>query len=398
MSLNSSKLPVMNLGELMNRFTLQWTVLFGLALASFPMESYASENKIALVIGNGQYTHAGPLKHPGDDASAMAEKLQNKGFKVTAKKNLTLKEMHSALDSFSAAKKDSILIFYYAGHAMQIEGKNYFLPVDFNPDNLQFLQNSGKGLKEIISTQALNMTRVLSIMENSHPKLMILILDACRNNDLGLDVRGGLAEVHANPGTLFAYAAKPGGVAYDGGGEHSLYTDSLLKYMDMTCVSLNDMLNTVGKTVYEKTKAIISKHHLQREPQQPWVSHSPMTSFSFSGCRNWEELENLLNRFKTAFERENLTGVKKVVDLNYKQESYINEIFDTFHDIEIQTSHPNLKSPGFATAKAKINAAVNSAGNLVTPPTQWGSLYLQLRKDGEHWGKMKLEWGLDHER
>ena len=358
----------------------------------------ASDNKLAVVIGNSSYTHADPLEHPVNDAAAMAAKLSRLGFHVTLKKNLNHQEMHDVIDKLASAPRGTILVFYYAGHAMQIEGNNYFLPVDFQPEIRSFSKHADKSLGELVGAQALNMREVLSAMERSRPELKILILDACRDNAFGLDVTGGLAEVDAGPGTLFAYAAMPGGVAYDGGGSNSIYTGSLLKYIDMSCVSLNDMLNMVGKDVFEKTRAIIRKNRLRKTPQQPWVSHSPMTSFSFGGCSNWEAIEDLLNSFSSAFERKDLAALRRVVTLSSRQESHVKQIFESFHDIELKTSHPDIKSPEFATARARIVSLVNVAGNVVFPPTTWGNLNLKIRKVGGQWRDVKLEWGLDHDK
>ena len=61
--------------------------------------SAATEQRIALVIGNGAYS-AGPLKNPVNDATAMAYQLQKLGFTVILKKNANLRGMEDALTDF----------------------------------------------------------------------------------------------------------------------------------------------------------------------------------------------------------------------------------------------------------------------------------------------------------
>lgn len=90
----------------------------------------SGEQRVALVIGNSQYKDS-PLPNPVNDARAIAKALIDAGFKVTKKENAGQKEMQIALRDFGdALKNGGVGLFYYAGHGMQVKGRNFLVPVD----------------------------------------------------------------------------------------------------------------------------------------------------------------------------------------------------------------------------------------------------------------------------
>ena len=97
---------------------------------------YVASKKLALVIGNSQYEHSAPLRNPRNDARAMASTLRDLDFEVISVADVTKAEMENALKKFSARLKDmEVALFYYAGHGMQMKGKNYLIPVDAKYEN-----------------------------------------------------------------------------------------------------------------------------------------------------------------------------------------------------------------------------------------------------------------------
>jgi uncharacterized caspase-like protein len=89
-----------------------------------------SGKRVALVVGNGKYSTA-PLKNPVNDARAMARSLQELGFEVTLRENSGLRDLALAVRKFgSAITPGSAAVFYFAGHGMQVRGRNYLVPVD----------------------------------------------------------------------------------------------------------------------------------------------------------------------------------------------------------------------------------------------------------------------------
>lgn len=113
----------------MRRLELQ-VLLAVLLLAAVTTQSLA-ESRVALVIGNSAYAHAGALANPANDAGDVAAALERLGFKVITEKNVTKSAMDNAFRRFARAMRDAdAALFFYAGHGMQFQGVNYLMPVD----------------------------------------------------------------------------------------------------------------------------------------------------------------------------------------------------------------------------------------------------------------------------
>ena len=206
----------------------------------------ATEQRIALVIGNGAYS-SGPLKNPVNDATDMATALKRAGFTVTLKKNANLQEMVEAIEAFgNNLKRGGVGLFYYAGHGVQVSSVNYLLPV------------SSKINKESdVRFQAVDAGRVLAEMENANNGLNIVILDACRDNPFGKSFRSssrGLAIVaNAPSGTFISYSTGAGQVASDGEGKNSPYTRALLENIGKPGLTINKVFMNVRSKVKKET-------------------------------------------------------------------------------------------------------------------------------------------------
>ncbi len=88
--------------------------------------------RLALVIGNGAYTKAPPLKNPPNDARDMAATLRTLGFDVTSGINTNQRDMKRLIREFGQKLKTGggSGLFYYAGHGVQSSGRNYLIPVE----------------------------------------------------------------------------------------------------------------------------------------------------------------------------------------------------------------------------------------------------------------------------
>ncbi len=179
-----------------------------------------TETRIALVIGNSDYSIS-PLTNPVNDARAMSRALLKAGFKVNQYENLGQKAMKQAIAKFGRQLSSyNVALFYYAGHGVQIKGRNYLIPVKVN---IQYESD--------IEIETVDLASVLSKMGGSDNHLNLVILDACRNNPFASNVRSlnqGLAFTSAPSGTLIAYATAPGEVAADGEGDYGVYTSYLI--------------------------------------------------------------------------------------------------------------------------------------------------------------------------
>src|SRR5690349_3974804 len=86
--------------------------------------------RTALIIGNGDYTNARKLANPANDATDMAKSLTDLGFEVISGTNLSLKAMRDKVRDFGDQLKANggVGLFYYAGHGIQVAGRNYLIP------------------------------------------------------------------------------------------------------------------------------------------------------------------------------------------------------------------------------------------------------------------------------
>ena len=221
------------------------------------------ERRIALVIGNGEYKDA-PLLNPINDARAIAQALSRSGFRVTQKENVGRAEMQVALREFGdALKGGGVGLFYFAGHGMQVKGRNFLIPVDANIER-----------EDEVAYSSLDANQVLDKMESANNRLNIVILDACRNNPFARSFHSsstGLAQMEAPVGTLVAFATAPGSVASDGSGQNGLYTQHLLRSMQKPGVKIEDVFKNVRVGVRRDSHG----------KQIPWESTSLEGDFIF---------------------------------------------------------------------------------------------------------------------
>jgi len=194
----------------------------------------ASVRRLALVIGNGAYTNAPPLKNPPNDARDMAATLKTLDFEVTSGINVNQRDMKLLIREFGQKlKAGGSGLFYYAGHGVQSKGHNYLIPVEADIQSEIEAEDAG-----------VDVSLVLGFMDDAQNGFNIVILDACRNNPFARSFRSasnGLAQVDAPTGTLIAYATAPGRVASDGTGQNGLYTSELLKQMRVPGLSATEM-------------------------------------------------------------------------------------------------------------------------------------------------------------
>ncbi|MGB3308725.1 MAG: caspase family protein [Nodosilinea sp.] len=221
--------------------------------------------RVALVIGNANYRTLGPLNNSANDAADMARILDSLGFEVIAAIDADLQTMQRRLQEFRAAiREGSVGLFYFAGHGVQYQGKNYLIPVDAPLQDVNDLD-----------LYALPLNAVLDRMRDANSAANIIILDACRNNPFpGGDrsAQRGLATVQAARGFYIAYATRPGHVASDGTGRNGTYTNALLRHIGTPGVSIEQMFKQVRNDVDQATGG----------QQLPWDESSLIGDFAFN--------------------------------------------------------------------------------------------------------------------
>lgn len=228
-------------------------------------ETEAAAKRLALVIGNNAYADA-PLTNPVNDARAMAKSLEQAGFKVILRTDASHRDMLAALRDFGTQLKGSgVGLFYFAGHGMQIKGRNYLIPVSSD------IKREDEVVYQSIDAQA-----VLDKMESAGNGTNIVILDACRNNPFARSFRSsqqGLAQMDAPVGTLVAFSTAPGSIASDGHGDNGLYTSHMLAALSRPGLKVED--------VFKQVRAAVRRQSEGR--QVPWESTSLEGDFYFHG-------------------------------------------------------------------------------------------------------------------
>ena len=213
--------------------------------------------RLALVVGNGAYKDA-PLRNAANDARAIAATLKEAGFDVQVQIDVDHRTMLAALRHFGdqLRKGGGMGIFYFAGHGMQIKGRNYLVPIGADIQR-----------EDEVAYSALDAQAVLDKMEAAGNGANLLILDACRNNPFARSFRSsaqGLAQMDAPVGSLVAFATAPGAVASDGQAANGLYTLHLLTAMRERGAKVED--------VFKKVRSAVRRDSDGR--QIPWESTS----------------------------------------------------------------------------------------------------------------------------
>jgi hypothetical protein len=228
------------------------------------------ERRRALVIGNADYRTLADLRNPVNDARAMASALRRLDFVVTVIENGTYGRMMSEIGAFGdRIERDGVGLFYYAGHAVQVRGENYLIPVEAAPRS-----------EAEVSYVAVNAGYALAQFERAGGRVNIAIFDSCRDNPLRGLVRSasrGLAVVGQSPGgTMTFYATSPNEVALDGDGTNGLFTAELLRHIEVPGLRIEDLFKKVSRAVLEKSAGA----------QRPWLSSSGIAGdFYFKAAR-----------------------------------------------------------------------------------------------------------------
>jgi uncharacterized caspase-like protein len=230
--------------------------------------AFAAENRVALVIGNSAYRYASVLGNPKNDAADIAAAAERLGFKVVKGVDLDKSGMDRTIRQFAESLKGaSIGMFFYAGHGLQVGGRNYLVPVDAELKTAEALDFEMVGLD------------VVQRLMEAATETNILFVDACRDNPLSRNlaramgtrsaaIGRGLTAQEAGAGTLISFSTQPGNVALDGTGtRNSPYAAALVKHIATRDKDLPAVLVQVRRDVMAATG----------KRQVPW-EHSALTA------------------------------------------------------------------------------------------------------------------------
>lgn len=241
-------------GALATAFALLWA----LSLAS-----PALAERVALVIGNAAYTHAPPLVNPKNDAQDVAGALRRIGFDhVETLYDGSREAMALALINFyQRAAQAEIALVYFAGHGVEVAGRNYLIPTEAEMQNSAAAQFQAIALDDVLDATA------------GASKLRLVIVDACRENPFTRRMRGaggtrsigrGLRSVEPRENVLVAYSAEGGSLANDGTGRNSPYAAALLQTLQEPPRDVRLLFGRVRDRVVSATKGLTF-------PQKPFL-------------------------------------------------------------------------------------------------------------------------------
>jgi hypothetical protein len=212
-------------------------------------------NRRALVIGNDTYKSVAKLLNAREDAKAISSNLTAVGYKVTLHLDLNEKEMKAALRAFSSqVQGGDEVMFFFAGHGVQLGATNYLLPTDIGGES-----------EAQVKDEAIQLQRVLDDMTEKKAKFTLAMIDACRDNPFksaGRSIGGrGLAPTTAATGQMVVFSAGSGQQALDRLGntdknKNGVFTRTFLKEMQKPGVSIDRIVKNVRNEVAELAKTV----------------------------------------------------------------------------------------------------------------------------------------------
>jgi hypothetical protein len=267
----------------MNRFVLSWVAaLCGILCVVLSTDAAWAERKVALVVGNTQYKNPSlVLLNPRNDAEDVAAVLRSLDFEVVLTVDANKRDFDLAMTQFArmATGADAAL-FYYAGHALQYQGRNYLMPTDGELEDEVSLRY-----------QMVLLDDVRAAVERADG-VKIIILDACRNNPVvdnlrrkmagmsrSIEATRGLARIDKALGMVVAYSTAADDVAADGAGRNSPFTSALLRRLKEPGLEIGSMFRRIAADVNEKTNgrqrpetyvSLIGEYYLNQKDRPVW--------------------------------------------------------------------------------------------------------------------------------
>jgi DNA segregation ATPase FtsK/SpoIIIE-like protein len=241
----------------MNKGLLGIAMTIGAAmlLVAAPLDDAWAEKRVALVIGNSNYATVPKLPNPSRDAISVGQMFRDAGFDtVDVLINASNIEFKRTIRKFELdADRADIAVVFYAGHGLEIGGSNYLIPVDARLASDRDAED-----------EAITLDRMVSSADGAS-KLRVIILDACRDNPFTSLMRrdrkasnrvvaSGLGKAEpTSTDTLIAYAARAGSTAEDGDGQHSPFTNAILKHLTVPGLDIRLAFGRIRDEVMRST-------------------------------------------------------------------------------------------------------------------------------------------------
>jgi uncharacterized caspase-like protein len=325
-----------------------------------------------LVLGNAGY-EAGALKTTANDAGLVAQTLEAAGFEVIGARDLDhdalRRTFRDFIDKAAALGPDDVAVVYVGGYGLQLEGENYFVPIDARIERVSDVP--------IRAVRLSDYTRTLAALKL---KISIVILDLARGHPFATNepMSGGLALVEPEQGMLVAFNAAPGTIAPPAEGDYGAYAKALAEMMREGGLPLNELFDRVRLRVSDATLGA----------QVPWHASNVAGSFVFFERTADTPPSVAANEVSPA------TRSRAIRDLG-AQEAYIAALErDTLPGyLEFLDSYASdpLADRVRAIVAARREALIwRRTRSLDTPAAYWS--YLRLYSDGPHAGEGLLDF------
>ncbi len=228
--------------------------------------SAPARKKHAFIVGNGDYSDVKDLKNATSDARLVSDYFRSAGYLVNDFYDIDKQGFEGAMRKmlFEVSNGDEV-VFYFAGHGVQIGKSNYIFPTDAT-------------LNDVFDVpfEAVSVSSLLSIV-GARARSLVVILDSCRDNPFGdkqavvgldaipAELENGFSAQNSPINTLLVYSTSPGAVAADGFGDNSPFTSAFVEVARANPGKPLDLvLKHVRRAVYEGTGGL----------QVPWESSS----------------------------------------------------------------------------------------------------------------------------
>ena len=216
--------------------------------------STKNDKRLALVIGNNDYIFGTKLKNAVNDADLISKYLKELNFEVILGKNLNKKSFEDSIKSFFRKKGEyDVILFFFAGHGMQVNGENYLIPIDAKLES-----------KEDIKFETIEVDFITELLEEK-ASTNIIILDACRDNPFKTFERSVIVDFERpeklSSGSIIAYGTKENSTASDGADSNGLYTKCLAEQL---------VINQSLSDVFINTRAEVLKKSNYTQCPQEW--------------------------------------------------------------------------------------------------------------------------------
>jgi hypothetical protein len=251
------------------------TIVLAWAFPATPVSAAdaTAHPRAALVIGNAGYTTMNPVTSAANDEHDMCDALTGLGYSASCFADVKdAREFRARIQDFtSALKPKSEVVFYYAGHAIQVKGENYLVPVTARLRNEADVPKEAVGLAYIMA----------QLLQGKH-YLNVVILDACRGTpwpDSAHGMIAGLAPITTIPrGTMVMYATAPNGYAQRSAARNGVFTRHLLESITSPGLTADELFKKVSEDVQSDADDAATG------VQSPALYTNFTGEFCFGGC------------------------------------------------------------------------------------------------------------------